>query len=36
MRRLRLSDERGIALVMTMGTLLVTSVILVTVIQYSS
>jgi hypothetical protein len=36
MRRLRPSDERGIALVMTMGTLLVTSVILVTVIQYSS
>jgi hypothetical protein len=36
MRRLRPSDDRGIALVMTMGTLLVTSVILVTVIQYSS
>ena len=36
MARLRLSDERGIALIMTLGTLLVTSVILVTVIQYSS
>ena len=36
MTRLRLSDERGIALIMTLGTLLVTSVMLVTVIQYSS
>ena len=36
MRRLRLSDERGIALVMTLGILLVTSVMLVTVIHYSS
>ena len=36
MRRLRLTDERGIALIMTLGTLLVTSVMLVTVIQYSS
>ena len=36
MRRLRLSDERGIALVMTLGILLVTSVMLVTVIDYSS
>jgi len=36
MARLRLSEERGIALIMTLGTMLVTSVILVTVIQYSS
>jgi Tfp pilus assembly protein PilV len=36
MARVRLSEERGIALIMTLGTMLVTSVILVTVIQYSS
>jgi len=36
MVRLRLPEERGIALIMTLGTMLVTSVILVTVIQYSS
>ena len=34
--RLRLAEERGIALVMTLGILLVTSVMVVTVIDYSS
>lgn len=36
MARLRLTDERGIALMMTLGTMLVTSVVVVGVIQYSS
>ena len=34
--RLRLADERGIALILTLGILLATSFMLVTVIQYSS
>ena len=36
MKRLQLSDERGIALVLTLGILLVTSFTLISVIQYSS
>ena len=36
MKRLRLADESGIALILTMGILLVTSFMLVGVIQYSS
>ena len=36
MKRLRLGDDQGIALVLTLGILLVTSLMLVSVIQYSS